>query len=109
MAYKCVQKVKELAEQHGAELDHDCLEGGDIIIDAPKGYVWVDSDCSIIVEAASMFGGSGTWWSVACSEATKRMKSGLRKADEAEIKDIEHARDEPWRATEDQPERIEVK
>jgi len=107
--YKCVQKVEALAKKHGASVCKMSLDGCDLLVDAPAGYVWESSGCSILCEPAEHYGGMGSWWATACRDMTERMKLGLRKADAEEIKDIEHARDEKWRADKHEPERIEIK
>lgn len=103
---KCVDRVRRLAESCGATVDDGCEY--DLVIDAPRGYVWAANFEAVLVEPCENSSGE-TWRNKASREIIDRMKHGLEKCDAEMTATIEHERDEPWEAPEGAPEFIEVK
>jgi len=71
------QFLTELSKHKGATFDETYYQQGQICVDAPDGYVWEDSDATVLV---------GYWWtefkgskSELYDDLIDRMKYGLRK------------------------------
>jgi len=71
------QFLNELAKHNGASFEEDYYQEGQIIVDAPDGYIWEDSDATVLM---------GYWWrefkdskAELYADLIERMKYGLRK------------------------------
>ena len=98
---KAIENLKVRVAKMGCELTQDDYT---IYIDAPKGYVFDATGCSVVV--IPYFNNYETFAVKAIKEAMPDLKDGLRKADEEEIERLTHERDEDW-TTANAPEHIE--
>ena len=71
------QFLSELAKHKGATFEEDYYQQGQIMVDAPDGYLWNDSDATVLV---------GCWWTEfkgskaeLYADLIDRMKYGLCK------------------------------
>lgn len=101
---KCRDEVRRIAESVGATVD---FYDHQLIVDAPRGYVWMSDYTTALCEPCENFGGQ-TWNIEACREIIARMQHGLEKCDEEMAREIEYEIDDVWRAADDAPEHIMV-
>lgn len=107
MIYKCIALLMEKAKQVGAEIDgYSLRNGGMIILDAPKGYVWRANGNTSISEIYEVRG--HTWLTQACRFIERSASMGLDKVTSPEeLQRIRHARDDDsWAAPADAPEKL---
>jgi hypothetical protein len=95
-----IENLEEIVKNLEGEL---IVENGALRVYAPRGYVWYDSGCRLMVEQVRNYN-----YNQACVELFIRMKEGLEKCSEEQSEQILWDTGEVWEAHEDCPSEIYI-